>query len=92
MAITFPDPFSDSIVEQVLKVIEDGEAHDLTIALDAQINSQMIPEWYQTNAISRIYSVLLDLRTKSKDRVAQEKVNAMLKHMKKKYKGRINPE
>lgn len=43
MAATFPEPFNDSVVEQVMKVIQEGEIHDLTIALDAQINSQLIP-------------------------------------------------
>lgn len=89
MALGFPDPFSEAVVEEVKALIAAGEVNDLTIALDAQINSVHVPEWYQTHRISRIYAVLLELQVKVPDRTAQNKIASLLMHMKKKYLDRL---
>lgn len=92
MAVDFPDPFSDAVVDEVKALIAAGEVSDLTMALDAQISSVHVPEWYQSHRISRIYGVLLELQVNVQDRTAQNKVNSLLTHMKKKYQDRLVTE
>ncbi len=89
MAEGFPDPFSEAVVEEVKGLIAAGDVHNLTIALDAQINSVHVPEWYQSHRISRIYGVLLELQLHISDRSAQQKVTALMKHMREKYEDRL---
>jgi len=73
-------------------LIAAGELNDLTIALDAQISSVHVPEWYQSHRISRIYGVLLELQVNVADRTAQNKIASLLTHMKKKYQDRLVTE
>ena len=89
MSLTFPDPFSDAVVNEIVAILEKGEINDLTVALDAQINSQVIPEWYRTNSISRIYVILYNLRLTLLERNSQEQVSALLLYMKEKYSEQI---
>lgn len=89
LRLVFPEPFGDSIVQEIRKLLEQGEVHDLTLALDAQINAQTIPEWYRRSSISRIYCALYELQLSTGDRAIKEKVSALLTHMRKKYKDHI---
>lgn len=88
----FPDPFSDAVVDEVKSLIAVGDVQELTVALDAQISSVFIPEWYQAHRISRIYGVLLELQLKAEDRSAQQKIISLIKHMKSKYEDRLITE
>jgi hypothetical protein len=89
MSLTFPDPFSHAVVNEIADLLRQGEINDLTVVLDAQINSQVIPEWYRTNSISRIYVILHNLRLTLQERNSQEKVNALLLYMKEKCSEQI---
>lgn len=92
MTLFFPNPFSDLVAGRMREIIVEGEFHDLAAALDAQINSQIIPEWYRENSISRIYAILLEMRGQLDNKRDREKVSALLQHMRTKYGGKINIE
>lgn len=92
MITGFPDPFSEAVLDEVKALIAAGEVHDLTIALDAQINSVHVPEWYQSQRISRIYGVLLELQVRMEKGSAQHKIAALLKHLKNKYASQLITE
>jgi hypothetical protein len=89
MSNGFPDPFGDDVTEEVKALVIAGELTDLIIAMDAQINAVTVPQWYQSHRISRIYTVLLELRLRLEDRTAQEKAAALLRYMRRKYRDQI---
>lgn len=73
--------FSKELVNQVLKLIEDGNPENLKYVLEIQLHSKSLPDWYITEMIQRIYFLLKEKLVNAETQKTREKYMSAIETM-----------
>jgi len=77
--------FDEVFITQTLRLIEDGHLDHLPRFLDAQLASQLVPEWYKSEVLGRIYERIKDAHKQAKTRTSRERYLKAIELMNVKY-------